>query len=661
MGCQFSKTVNPEAQKQSVQLSPISVLLITLDTLRPDRLGCYGSKLVQTPNLDRLGVEGVVFENAVTQVPLTPPAHASMMTGLDPLVHKVRDTGGFVLEDSFLTLAEILREQGWKTAAFVGASVLGKQFGLNQGFEVYDDQMTKPEPGMAAPEYPERRAAVVVDRALEWFAGNRQSPVFLWVHLYDPHAPYDPPAKFKKRYRGRPYDGEVAYTDQEVGRLIERVRKALSPAQLLVAVLADHGESLSEHGEYSHGVFIYDSTLRIPFILSGPGVPSGVRVKSQARTTDLLPTLLELLGGNPAQPCQGTSLVPAFNGKPVATLPAYIETLHPKISMGWAELRGIRTNKWKYIRAPRPELYDLESDPSERRNVIDKFESEAEDLGRKLTALLPGGPNAAHEEIQFRVIGNKTEEQLRSLGYVSTGRPRKLALTGQGADPKDRVHILRLVEEAIRPGVKISPSSRLGLLKRANQEDPENPSIVLALGDMYEKGRFYSEALALYLEAIKRDIPSAKLHTRTGNIYLRQGKKQEAIFAFETAIALNPTDLDAQSNLATAYLEKGLVPQAERIFKGILVLNEQYAAAHNGLAVVSVQRGDARAARQHFERAAELDPDLVEVHLNLGVLYREAGDVALARRSFEKFVSKAPKHQYGELIRKVKKELASLD
>jgi arylsulfatase A-like enzyme len=230
----------------------------------------------------------VLFENAVAQAPLTPPSHASIFTGTYPTVHHVRNTGGFALQPSSITLAKILQSQGWDTAAFIGATVLKRAFGFSQGFDVYDDQMPKPEESLQEREYPERRAAVVVDHALQWLNAQSGKPFFVWLHLYDPHEPYEPPAPFREQYRNNLYDGEVAYTDQQLGRFLAAVEAKSGAAKPVVVVLADHGESLGEHGEFNHGIFLYDSTLRIPFILAGPGIPAGVRVNQQVRTIDVL-------------------------------------------------------------------------------------------------------------------------------------------------------------------------------------------------------------------------------------------------------------------------------------------------------------------------------------------------------------------------------------
>jgi len=419
------------------------VVVVTIDTLRADRLGCYGYTRIETPNLDKLASGGALFENAISQAPLTPPSHASIFTGTYPVVHKVRNTGGFVLNSKYTTIAEVLQQKGWDTAAFIGAAVLKKNFGLDQGFALYDDQMPREAGRDVSTEYPERSAAAVVDRALSWL-GSRPGgkPFFLWVHVFDPHTPYNPPTPFREKYSGQPYDGEVAYTDQQLGRLFDAIDKQ----NTLVVVLSDHGESLSEHGEYEHGVFLYDSTLRIAFLLSGPDIPKGLRVKQQVRSIDVLPTVLGLLGIKTPPEAQGVNLEPVFAGREVRTTYSYSETLFPKINLGWTELRAIRTKRWKYIRAPKPELYDLENDPGESTNVIGNFPKEAAELEARLKVVIGG--DTGPEKVESQMTSQATMEQLRSLGYVGGASQGEYELTGQGVDPKDRLGILKLLSLA---------------------------------------------------------------------------------------------------------------------------------------------------------------------------------------------------------------------
>jgi arylsulfatase A-like enzyme/Flp pilus assembly protein TadD len=628
----------------------LNVLLVTIDTLRPDRLGCYGNPQIETPNLDRIARHGVLFENATAPAPLTAPSHASMLTGVYPTVHKVRNTGGFVLPGSQPTLAKILQDQGWDTAAFIGSSVLKKRFGLNQGFAVYDDEMPVLAAG-SAQEEPERRAEEVVNRAVKWLDAQSGKPFFLWAHVYDPHIPYDPPEPFRGKYRDRPYDGEIAYTDQQLGRLFDAAARKAPAENTLVVVLSDHGESFSEHGEYTHGVFLYDSTLRIAFLMAGGPVPAGVRVKQQARTIDLLPTVLELAGGKLPAGTQGTSLTPAFRGNDIDTTYSYAETLFPKLNMGWADLRSVRTNRWKYIRAPKPELYDLAQDPGETANVIAGHPAEAQDLEAKLNAVT-GGP----EKVAPAPMDPQTLRQLKSLGYLAGASQEYADLTGKGTDPKDRLGVLKLLHLATHSGAALP--QRISLLRQAIAQDPANASLYNSLGNLYAESGRQDEAMKLYDGALRKGVRAAWLYSRLGSLYLRQRKTAEAITLFETATQLNPSDYESLENLAVAYRQAGRMEDSERALNAILKSGEEYAPAYNELGMTAFQKGDVAAAQGYFEKAARLDPTY---QLNLGRFYKMAGDAARARTAFEAFLAaRSSSPEYRQIIPQVRKELEAV-
>jgi arylsulfatase A-like enzyme/Flp pilus assembly protein TadD len=640
----------------SPPLRPVNLLVVTVDTLRPDHLHCYGYSKIETPNMDAIAVHGALFENAVTQTPLTPPSHASIFTGLNPPSHHVRDTGGFVLQSSSTTLATILQRQGWNTAAFISSAVLKKLFGLNQGFAVYDDQMPRPGKGHEFDEDAERRAGETIDHALRWLEAQSGKPFFLWVHIYDPHAPYQPPAPYREKYRDRLYDGEIAYADHELGRLFDAVHKK-SPDKTLIAVLSDHGESLGEHGEYTHGVFLYDSTLRIVFMLSGPGVPAGARIRQQARTIDFLPTILDLMGGKPPVAVEGASLTPYFAGKDARTAVSYAETLYPKINMGWAELRAIRTNHWKYIRAPKPELYDLSQDPAEAHNVIRSNAPEVQKFEANLNVVIGAGGT---EKVRTVSIDERTLSQLKSLGYISGFASRSYDLQGQGIDPKDRVGVLKLLEMVENAGSRMPAARRIEILRQALAGDPADPHLYYELGEAYERADRQDDAMKLYRAAAEQGIQSGRLHSRIGDLLVRAGRKDEAIPEYEKAAQFNPADLQSQANLATAYLEKGRLDDAERVYKWTIAVDAGYGTAYNGLGVIAIQKQDPTTARGYFEKAVQLDPDLADAQLNLGLIYKMAGDRERARACFQAFLAKASPAQYGEVIPKVREELAEL-
>jgi choline-sulfatase len=634
----------------------LNLVLVTIDTLRADRLGCYGYARAETPNLDAVAKSGALFETAVTQTPLTTPSHASMFTGLYPTVHKVRDTGGFILQTPHKTLAEILQQQGWETAAFVGSSVVGRHFGLNRGFTVFDDEMPKSDPRSAATENPERRAGEVVERATTWLTSQSHRPFFLWVHVYDPHFPYDPPSPFREKYRDRPYDGEVAYTDRELGRLFAALARK-SPENTLVAVLSDHGESLAEHGEYTHGIFLYDSTLRIALLLVGPGVPKGLRVKQQAQIVDLLPTVLDLMGVQ-APRVQGISLTPALRGKQLRPLYSYAETLYPKINHGWAELRGMRTDKWMYIRAPKPELYDLARDPAETANVIGAHPAEVSDLEAHLKTVLAAEGSDRVEKVETTRVDQHTMAQLKSLGYLGGSSGGQFSLTGTGPDPKDRVGVLKAI--FLSMSAAKTPAQRIAMLRPKLAGDPADPGLYYHLGDAYSKAGRYPEELQLYQDGLRHGLQNAWLYARIGRLYIQQGDKVEAIAALEKAVRADPSDCDSLNNLAMAYLETQRIEDSERTFKWILATNDRYALAYNGLGLIAVQKGDMAAARVNFEKAVQFDPDLLEAQLNLGRIYKNMGANTRARACWETFLAKASPAEYGRIIPKIRAELAAM-
>lgn len=648
----------PVRQANQNALKPLNVVVITLDTVRADHLQCYGNRNIQTPNIDALAAEGVLFEKAVAQTPLTQPSHASIFTGTNPNVHHVRDTGGFALQPSSITLATILQKHGWHTAAFVSSSVLKRIFGFNQGFSVYDDQMPSAGEGTGRP-LATRTASLTVDRALDWLNTQSTQPFFVWLHFYDAHRPYNPPQEFRKQYPNNLYDAEIAYTDQQLGRFLAALRKKSPADKTLIVLLADHGESLGDHGEYQHGIFLYDSTVRIPWIMVGPGIPAGARVQQQAREIDVLPTILDLLGGKAPNEAQGTSVLPAIFGKQVPTTYSYEETLYPKLNLGWSELRGIHTAHWMYIRAPRPELYDLDRDPEELNNVIDTHPKEYRDLEQQLKSLSLLGDSKS-ETVVANQMDRQTTEQLRSLGYVGGSSQDNIQLDGKGADPKDRVGILKLMFEATDMGSTRLPfSRRIDLLQQALAQDPTNPALYEDLGAQYEGAGQYQQALQVYLAAANHHAQISPTLSRLGELYLRTGNLQKAIAYFEQAAQANPLDVEGHANLATAYLQSGRLADAERAFRWVLTIQE-YVPAYNGLGIIAMQRNDIPTARKNFEQAVHLDPNYTEAQLNLGILCTRTDDFPCAQTAFKAFLKQASPAAYKDMIPRVKYALSRM-
>ena len=652
----------------SRQTHDFNVLLITLDTTRADHLSCYADErssrsanVAKTPHVDQLAASGARFAHATAQVPLTLPSHASILTGTYPEIHQLRDMVGFVLNPKQVTLATMVRNAGFLTAAFLGSKALDRQFGLQRGFDVYDDQMTSRNPG-GERVFPERRALVTSDRALAWLEQHGRQRFLLWVHYYDPHDPYDPPEPYKSAYPDDPYSGEIAYTDEQVGRLLDFLNRAKISDRTLIIVIGDHGEGLDEHGEDTHGVFIYDDTLHVPLILAGPRVVPGRVIQSQVRSIDLLPTVAEFLSLSPNPAVQGLSLWPLIeHGKPspgMGSNYAYIETLYPKTFMNWSELRGMRADRWKFILAPKPELYDLEHDPKETENVIDQHPAEAAHLEKKIWELI--GPPESDRKLVFAPVDTQLREELASLGYVNAGAGRELVLDMKGPDPKDRVGTLRALHRYKQLSKTKSLVQAARLLQDTLHTDPGNPLVWLYLGIAQERQGAWRQAIETYRGAIEAKLASDEMYSRLGKAYLRVHELHNAIMAMEKAGSKNPTDLDNLCNLGTAYLLQKRPVEAEKAFRAILLQDDGYAAAYNGLGLVAIQRGDRKAARPNFERAIELDPEQVEPLLHLGLLYQSEGDKTQALRYFGQFLEKAPPRDLGYLFPQVRQAIEQL-
>lgn len=632
---------------------PPSVLLVTIDTLRADRVGAYGAREVRTPAIDGLAARGVLFEEALASAPLTLTSHSTILSGLEPPRHGVRDNGSYVFPPSRDTLATLLAARGHATAAFVGAYVLDRRFGLERGFQAYDDRIVRRSEGTSALES-ERRGAEVTEAALRWLA-QAPAPFFVWVHLYDPHAPYDPPSPFREQYAGRPYDGEVAYADSCLGLLLPAA-EAAARGRLVAAVTADHGESLGEHGEPTHGFFVYQPTLRIPLVLAGPGVPRGERRGGPARTADLAPTILALLGHGVPPGLDGRSLL-------AGPLPreSYAETLYPA-SFGWAPLFSYRVGSLKLVDAPRPELYDLATDPGEATNLA---EGRRDDLARLRQAL--GAFRGADSPGAARPLDPEVEERLRALGY--SGVAASSPVSGMPlVDPKDALGSFREFEEAtwaegrgdlaaatagFRRLVGREPANpvfRRGLasaLRRAGREDeaarvasgPGEDAVLVherALAQA-QAGRIddaiRSEARAIALNPL---LPEPHVHLAV--LLAQRGRPQEALAALGETLRLDPNNAQAWNNQGNVLRALGRRTEAGAAYRRAAELAPSYVDPLNGLGVLAVEAKDLDAAAGFFERVLAVDPRYGEARLNLAVVQASRGRTPAARALVEELL-----------------------
>ena len=628
-----------------------NLVLITLDTTRADRIGAYGYAAARTPRLDALARDGVRFNDATTQAPITGPAHAAIFTGLYPARLGVRDNATTPLPADAVTLAEALAERGYTTGGFIGAFILDRPYGFAQGFAAFDGGFARVESGEEANA--ERRGDAVVDAALRWLATTTPDrPFFLWVHLYDPHATYTPPEPFAAQFAAQPYDGEIAFSDQQVGRLIDAVNARADRERTFIMAIGDHGEGLGAHGEDEHGVFLYDEVLRVPWIVGGPGVRRGHVVAEQVRTIDLMPTALALLALDAPPKLDGENLTVLLGGGNRASVPpSYAETYYPKLHYGWSELRSIRADGWKAIDAPRPEIYNLRTDAAELRNLFesqralgDRMVAEAARIERDLRP--PPGAKTAADGNAARPVDRETLERLRSLGYVGLAAP--LPPGTRGPDPKDTIAERRtyrmLLSQAIadlRGGRPADAAVKIKQLMRGNERAYDLHQF---LGEAYEKQGRLTEALGEYAAAsvlnpaaaaphlsaaevhlARRDVAAARKRLDdasrldaasfdvalvNGRVLEAEDRTSEAMSAYEKAIAINPANPKARTLLVGLASRVGRLDVADAQLRHLLTIGYRPSRTHFALGRLAQMRGENAAAAEHYREALRLEPGL---------------------------------------------------
>lgn len=653
------------------------VVLVTIDTLRADALGFAGNAHAQTPLLDRLAAGGKVFVNAHAHNVLTLPSHTNIFTGLYPFQHGVRDNAGFVLGKSHPTLATLLKEAGWATGAFVGAFPLDSRFGLDRGFEVYDDRYRRgshPE----AFDLDERRGDEVVAAALPWWRQNVDRPRFLWVHLFDPHSGYAPPEPFATRLRGRPYLGEVAAVDSFLGPLLEPLLAGRErPA--LVVFTSDHGEALGDHGELTHGLFAYEATLHVPLVLWGHGIAAG-RDPRPARHIDILPTVLETLrlpipGGLP-----GRSLL--AEPAPVDT---YFESLSSHLNRGWAPLRGILREGWKYIDLPLPEIYNLAQDPAEAKNLVDGER-------RRLHALKAALPTESVWPPAKGSVSAEEAARLRSLGYLVDNPPLRTSYSAAD-DPKNLVAVdfkLQQAVEAYGRGLYELAAQRAG---EAIALRPETPDAAVYRALALRQLERHPEAIAVLRAALGKGVEREIVRRQLGQALAETGDTAAAIRMLqplaetgepESRIALGAALADAgrhqealavlsrlareeaenprvHETLGVAELRRDRPAEARRHLDRALELNDRLPGSWNTLGVVRYRLGDRGGALAAWRRALELDPRRYDTLYNLALVAAESGELDEARQALRRFIDTAPPARFAPDLEKARARLAELE
>jgi len=651
-----------------------NLLLVTLDTVRADRLGAYGYAGAETPALDRLAAGGVRFTEARTAVPLTLPSHATLLSGLEPLAHGVHDNGGAALPDRVPTLATHLAAAGYRTGAFVGAFVLDGRFGLDRGFEVYDDDLGDGR-GDAPELHSERRGEVVVERAVAWLRqaasgdgdGSRggRRPFFAWVHLYDAHAPYRPPQPFAGRHAD-PYDGEIAYVDAQVGRLVAELDHLGVAGDTVVVVAADHGEALGDHGERSHGLLLYEPVLRVPLLIRAPGLAAGSLVTTPVGLVDLAPTLAGLLDrpfspGGGAEPAAGRDLAAdLLAGRQPAAADLYAETAYPA-SFGWSPLASLRRRDLKYVQAPRPELYDLAADPGETTNLAAEQPRQAAGFAAALAELHrasrgdPRGDAGAAE----KAADEETRARLASLGYAAPRRAAAAAVPQAAlADPKDRVDVFRSYEEAVWALEEGRPAEAAAQLQPLVEAEPRNPVFLAKLGQALRRRGDPGSAVAFYRRAAEADPDDPEAWRDLAVALQEAGRPRDALAAVEQALARDPHRPEAENVLGISYLALGDPAAAASAFQRARRLDPDNPRVHNNLGNVLRRLSRPAEAESAYREAIRLAPRFADAWNGLGTLLADSGRPAQALPCFERALELAPGQHEIRLNRAIALDLA---
>jgi arylsulfatase A-like enzyme/Tfp pilus assembly protein PilF len=607
-------------------LAKTNVILITVEALRADHLGPYGYEKLKTPAISNLAQNGIVFEKVVVQTPLTLPSHATILTGTYPQYHGLQDVVGMLREDT-PSLAEWFAERGYETGAFLGSAILLSQWGLNRGFETYDDHFSISVSRPTDYYMVERSAGAVLDRALTWLNEHKHEPHFLWIHFSDPHAPYDPPEPFATRYRENPYDGEIAYVDSILARFFGVLQADGLYDSSLIVLTSDHGVGLGEHGEQSHGLFLYESCLRVPLILKLPegqiqkfrGVKN-LRFAQQVRSVDIAPTIIRLLGESVPDTMQGEALVPEAAGNSNTTdLPAYAESYYSKSQFGWSPLFSYSSGNMKFIRSPNPELYDLMEDPEERNNLYHEQRALADEMERQLTEV----------QLQYAAPGYQLTEE--------SGLP----------DPKSKVEIYQKLMEARSASREDKPKESIEILSAVARKEPENPAVHFMLGSEYLILDQFLLAIQEFRESLQLAPGSYEARINLALAYLHAGLPKKAEEILQNISQQNPFDFAAHQFRAVSLAKQGRMQEA--ILEGTKAVEVRpiSAVAHYNLGAFYLRDKQNREAAESFLRVLEIEPDYVEAQAGLTVAYLGTGDSDRALEQARRTVESAPDYGYG--------------
>ncbi len=595
-------------------LSGWNVLLVSMDTVRRDRLHCYGRQEIETPIADALARRGIRFDQAVTPVPMTLPGHATMLTGLTPPNHGARVNGMFYLDEKVATLGGTLRTHGYRAGGFIAAFVLDRQFGLGRGFDLYDDDLSGGRRTFGF-SYRERPAEKVNESAIAWLKKDLSKPFFMFVHYFDPHWPYDAPEPFQSKYKDNDhggYDAEIAYTDQQLGKLLGVLDELGVRDRTLVILTSDHGEGLEEHNESTHSMLVYDTTLRVPLIFSGPApVPHHRLVTRQVGLIDLMPTILDLLGLEIPSGLDGLSLLRPPDPGPRRL---YIETLGSKFLHGWAPLVGVRRDDYKFVLAPQCELFDLRADPKELNNLFEADRVTASMLHEELKAMIGGDPELVTEATANLPMDEATRQKLADLGYVVTTTAPTTSATTQRKplpDPKEMIQAQRWVLQAQTLIQQGQDREALHLLEPYLEKHPDDALALHAVGEAYQHLAMLEQSVAAFRRATRMPFERGSAFARMGAGLMLLGKLDEAEDACRQALAVDAYCPNALLTLGWVRAKQDRDDEAMAYFQKVVKegRGSSDAPAYLSIGKFYFERGKTAEAREAFEKGLAIDPN----------------------------------------------------
>ncbi|MCU1269912.1 MAG: hypothetical protein JWN74_1206 [Acidobacteriaceae bacterium] len=588
-----------------------NVLLVTIDTLRSDYLHCYGYPQIETPSIDSLAAAGIRFEQAYTPVPITLPSHTVILTGTYPMMSGMHDFSGNNLNPAQATLATILRARGYDTGAVIAAAVLDRRFGLNRGFDFYYDHFNFGRLSEGNLDFMERPANEVVDQALKWLAKPRKGPFFLWVHLYDPHHPYNPPPPFNQLYKENLYAGEIAFADTQLARLLAYLKQHSAYDHTVVVLSGDHGEGLGEHGEKTHGFFTYNSTLHVPLIIK-PSVNikfNNRLVKSGVSLVDLMPTVLGLLNIPIPPKVQGKNLDKmVLHGDDMEPSPLYSETYLPRIHFNWSELRGLSAKNYHFIDAPKPELYDISSDPGELHNLYVDKNAVSSEMRSQLTATVRHY-TADHELAQKSTLDPQLADRLRSLGYTAFAAGDDSPVSDrQLPDPKDRIQVYETVTEAIDDSQHGKYQDSIEKLKTTLVTEHDSVPIHYLLGLNYYRTKDFANSVTEFKRALELSPNYMLAVFNLGLANAALGDDVEASKYLKRTLELDPTNFGAAFDLGVTYLHQNMIPASTEAFRQSVTINPDFAPGYKALGEMLVYEGKVDEGLKELRKAVRLEP-----------------------------------------------------